>query len=130
MPVLPSQRAFHVLVAWSQAVEPRRGWVKLTPSEVPGLEGLTQEEVEQSVSELNVGGYCTRAAHGDLVYISRQGAKLARIARDLLAEGHALSDLTLEMLAPRLAGLPYFRLPEPFSFRDGIVAAPRAAAAG
>ena len=128
MPVLPSQRAFHVLVAWSQAVESRRGWVKLTPSDVPGLGGLSQEEVDQAVSELNLRGYSIPAAHGDLVYISRQGAKLARIARDMISEGHALAELTLETLAPRLAGLPFFKLPDPFTLRD--LSRPRTAVAG
>ena len=130
MLVLPSQRAFHTLVAWSKAVETRRGWVKLTPCDVPDIAGLTPEEVEETISELNVAGYCTRAAHGDLVYITRQGAKLARIARDMMAEGHALSDLTMERLAPRLAGLPFFRLPEPFSFREAITTGSRTAVAG
>lgn len=119
MPSFPSQQSLQVLLAWSRAVETRRGWVRLTPSEVPDLEGMSQDEVERCISELNSMGLCTRAAHGDLVYISRQGAKLAGVVRGLVAQGAQLSDLSLEVLAPRLAGIPFLRLPESFALHNG-----------
>lgn len=118
MPVLPSQQSFQVLLAWSHAVETRRGWVRLTPTEVPALAGMSCDEVQGCISELSSLGLCTRAAHGDLVYLSRQGARLARVVREMIAEGTALPDVTLELLAPRLAGIPFFRLPEPLAFRE------------
>lgn len=111
MPVLPTTASFRVLLACSEAVESKHRWVHLTPAEVPGLAGLTPVEIQSAVSELTEHGYCAPAAYGELMYITREGAKLARVARDRLTQGAALTDLTMETLAPTLVRFPFFRLP-------------------
>ena len=114
MPVLPSAASFQVLLACSEAVESKHRWVHLTAAEVPGLSGLAAQEIQSAVSELSEQGYCAPAAYGELMYITREGAKLAKIARDLLSEGAEIADLTLDALAPTLARSPVFRLPQDF----------------
>jgi hypothetical protein len=118
MPVLPTVASFRVLLACSEAVESKHRWVHLTPSEVPGLAGLTPGEIQEAVSELTQRGYCAPAAYGDLMYITREGAKLARAARDLLGEGRDVAELTLESLAPALVRFPFFRIPEELRTRS------------
>jgi len=114
MPVLPTAASFRVLLACSEAVESKHRWVHLTPNEVPGLTGLTPGEIQEAVSELTRQGYCAPAAYGDLMYITREGAKLARVARDLLSQGLEVAELTMETLAPALVRFPFFRVPEEF----------------
>ena len=111
MPVLPTAASFRVLLACSEAVESKHRWVHLTAAEVPGLSGLTPTEIQDAVSELTEHGYCAPAAYGELMYITREGAKLARVARDLVSQGTSLADLTLEALAPTLVRFPFFNLP-------------------
>src|SRR5215207_10040508 len=123
MPVLPSAASFQVLLACSEAVESKHRWVRLTETEVPGLVGLDAQEIQEAVSELTEHGYCAPAAYGELMYITREGAKLARIARDMLSKGAEVTELTLEALAPTLMRFPFFRIPEEF------VAHPQAAPA-
>lgn len=115
MPVLPSAASFQVLLACSEAVESKHRWVHLTEAEVPGLAGLESEEIQRAVSELSEHGYCAPAAYGELMYITREGAKLARVARDLVSQGASITDLTLDALAPTLRRFPFFRLPEDFT---------------
>ena len=115
MPVLPSAASFQVLLACSEAVESKHRWVHLTEAEVPGLAGLESEEIQTAVSELSEHGYCAPAAYGELIYITREGAKLAKIARDLVREGADVADLTLDALAPTLKRFPFFRIPEEFT---------------
>ena len=114
MPVLPTAASFQVLLACSEAVESKHRWVHLTAAEVPGLAGLEAQEIQRAVSELSEHGYCAPAAYGELMYITREGAKLARVARDLVNQGAEITDLTLEALAPSLLRFPFFRLPEEF----------------
>ena len=114
MPVLPSVSSFQVLLACSEAVEIKHRWVRLTAAEVPGLAGLEAEEIQEAVSELSDRGYCAPAAYGELIYITREGAKLAKVARDLLSQGMKLTELTIDTLAPALIRFPFFRLPEDF----------------
>ena len=115
MPVLPSAASFQVLLACSEAVESKHRWVHLTAAEVPGLAGLESEEIQRAVSELSEHGYCAPAAYGELMYITREGAKLARVARDLVSQGTEIDDLTMDALAPTLMRFPFFRLPEEFT---------------
>jgi hypothetical protein len=117
MPVIPTAASFRVLLACSEAVESKHRWVHLTPSEVPGLTGLTPREIQEAVSELTERGYCAPAAYGELLYITREGAKLARVARDLLSQGLEVAELTMEALAPSLVRFPFFRIPEEFATR-------------
>src|SRR5215217_3282415 len=114
MPVLPTAASFRVLLACSEAVESKHRWVHLTANEVPGLAGLTPGEIQEAVSELTVQGYCAPAAYGELMYITREGAKLARVARDLLSQGLEMAELTMDALAPVLMRFPFFRIPEEF----------------
>jgi hypothetical protein len=114
MPVLPSVASFQVLLACSEAVESKHRWVHLTAAEVPGLAGLEAQEIQEAVSELSEQGYCAPAAYGELMYITREGAKLAKVARDMLSQGVGLAELTLDALAPVLGRFPFFRLPEDF----------------
>jgi hypothetical protein len=114
MPVLPTAASFSVLLACSEAVESKHRWVHLTEAEVPGLAGLTPGEIQDAVSELTEHGYCAPAAYGELMYITREGAKLARVARDLVSQGTGVTELTLEALAPTLMRFPFFRIPEEF----------------
>ena len=125
MPVLPTAASFSVLLACSEAIESKHRWVHLTAAEVPGLEGLTPREIQEAVSELTEQGYCTPAAFGELMYITREGAKLARVARDLVSQGMEVTELTLEALAPTLMRFPFFRMPEEFAAR--LQAAPAVA---
>ena len=115
MPVLPTATSFRVLLACSAAVESRHRWVHLTAAEVPGLAGMTPVEIQDAVSELTGHGYCAPAAYGELMYITREGAKLARAARDLVSEGREVTELTLEELAPTLKRFPFFRIPDDFA---------------
>lgn len=119
MQVLPSTQSLRVLLAWSEAVESRGGWVKLDAAHVPTLTGMSQDEVEACVAELNRFGYCTPAAHGDLVYLTREGSGLARAARALVERGAELRDLTLEALGPSLRRIPFFQLPSPLRVNMG-----------
>ena len=114
MPVLPTAASFRVLLACSAAVESKHRWVHLTAAEVPGLAGMTPGEIQDAVSELTGYGYCAPAAYGELMYITRKGAKLARAARELVSDGMQMTELTLEALAPTLKRFPFFRLPEEF----------------
>ena len=114
MPVLPSAASFQVLLACSEAVESKHRWVHLTEAEVPGLAGLEAHDIQQAVSELSEYGYCAPAAYGELMYITREGAKLAKIARDMVSQGVELTEITLDALAPMLMRFPFFRLPEDF----------------
>ena len=114
MPVLPTVASFRVLLACSEAVESKHRWVHLTDNEVPGLAGLTPREIQEAVSELTEQGYCAPAAYGELMYITREGAKLARVARELLGQGLEVAELTMEALAPALVRFPFFRIPEEF----------------
>jgi hypothetical protein len=57
------------------------------------------------------------------MYITREGAKLARVARDLLSQGLGVAELTLEALAPSLVRFPFFRLPEEFTARPQAASA-------
>lgn len=111
MQFLPSPESLRVLLEWSQAVEARGGWVKVDSVQVPALAGLTTDEIRGHVSELTSRGYCTPAAHGDLVYITAEGAKLARALKALVERGAGLDGLTPEALGPRDTRLPFFRLP-------------------
>ena len=118
MPVLPTLASFRVLLACSEAVESKHRWVHLTASEVPGLSGLTPSEIQEAISELTEHGYCAPAAYGELMYITREGAKLARVARDLVSQGASVSELTLETLAPALIRFPFFNLPAEVAVRS------------
>src|SRR5215207_5901581 len=102
MPVLPSAASFQVLLACSEAVESKHRWVRLTETEVPGLVGLDAQEIQAAVSELSERGYCAPAAYGELMYITREGAKLAKAARELVSQGAKITELTLDALAPAL----------------------------
>jgi hypothetical protein len=114
MPVLPSAASFQVLLACSEAVESKHRWVRLTENEVPGLVGLDAQEIQAAVSELSERGYCAPAAYGELIYITREGAKLAKAARELVSQGAKVTELTIDALAPALLRFPFFRLPEEF----------------
>ena len=114
MPVLPSAASFQVLLACSEAVESKHRWVRLTETEVPGLAGLEAQDIQSAVSELSERGYCAPAAYGELMYITREGAKLAKVAREVMSQGVELAELTLDRLAPALVRFPFFRLPEEF----------------
>ena len=115
MPVLPSAASFQVLLACSEAVESKHRWVHLTEAEVPGLAGLEARQIQEAVSELSAHGYCAPAAYGELMYITREGAKLAKVARDMIGQGFDVAELTLDALAPTLMRFPFFRLPENFA---------------
>lgn len=119
MQVLPSTQSLRVLLAWSEAVESRGGWVKLDATHVTALAGMTEDEIHACVSELNRFGYCTPAAHGDLVYLTREGSGLARAARALVDRGAELRDVTLEALGPSLRRIPFFQLPSPLRVSMG-----------
>jgi hypothetical protein len=119
MQVLPSTQSLRVLLAWSEAVESRGGWVKLDAIQIPALAGMSVDEIQACLSELNHFGYCTPAAHGDLVYLTREGSGLARAARTLVERGAELRDLTLEALGPSLRRLPFFQLPSPLRLHMG-----------
>jgi hypothetical protein len=118
MPVLPSAASFRVLLACTEAVQSQHRWVNLTVAEVPGLEGLSPEEVQEAAAELTRQGYCAPVTYGERMYITREGAKLAKVARDLMSQGLQLAELTIETLAPALVRFPYFRLPEEFATRS------------
>jgi hypothetical protein len=115
MPVLPTAASFQVLLACSEAVQSKHRWVHLTAAEVPGLAGMEAQEIQQAVSELSEHGYCAPAAYGELMYITREGAKLAKVARELVSQGASITDLTLDALTPALKRFPFFRLPEEFT---------------
>ena len=115
MPVLPSAASFQVLLACSEAVQSKHRWVHLTAAEVPGLAGLDAREIQAAVSELSEHGYCAPAAYGELMYITREGAKLAKVARDMVSQGAEVAELTLDALAPTLKRFPFFRLPDEFA---------------
>lgn len=100
MATIPSVQSLRLLLSWSEAVEAKRGWVQLTPNQVPETAGMHPRELEQCVSELTARGYCTPAAHGDLIYLTREGAKMARTVRDLLAQD--TEGLGLETLVAKL----------------------------
>lgn len=117
MQSLPDTKSFSLLLAWSRAVETRRGWVKLDAVHVPELAGMSEREIQACVSELTGYGFCTPAAHGELVYISAEGARLARAARELLGQGVKLEEITLEVIASRLPRSQFFRLPHPLTAR-------------
>lgn len=124
MQFLPSAQSLRVLLEWSQALEAKRGWVKVDSSQVPGIADLTDEEIQTSVSELTSRGYCTPAAHGDLIYLTGEGAKLAAAVKILVERGAELSELTPEALGPGATRLPFFRLPrsivKPASPREAV----------
>jgi hypothetical protein len=107
MQVLPSASALRVLLAWSEVVARQRRWVRITASEIPVLSEMDAVEIRGCVAELAEMGCCTPAAHGDLYYISRRGATLARATRELLSQGLELGELTPASLAPKLIRFPY-----------------------
>jgi hypothetical protein len=111
MQVLPSARSLCLLLAWSEIVARQRRWVRLTPADRAGLTGFEAVEIRECLQELTERGCCTAAAYGDLHYITRRGATLARAIRELLEQGASLSDLTPAKLGPKLIRFP-------FVFRD------------
>lgn len=107
MPVLPTIQSLEVLLAWSEAVEKKHGWVRLEPVEVPALGDVTPEALQASITELASLGLCVRAAHGELVYLTRDGAKLAKVTRHLRSQGAGLEELTPDTIARPLMRFPF-----------------------
>lgn len=106
MPAIPPPEAFRILLRLSESLSDRPGWVKLSVLASP-QEEADWPAIRAHLSDLVRLGYCIPPASGDLVYVNRPGAKLASVARQLLANGADLAELNLERLAPFLTGYPF-----------------------